>query len=709
MRSVRLILPVFVLPALVLLNACTALQRLTGGGVTTEAGQYSIQRDAWGVPHIQGATDAAVAFGLGYAQAEDDFRQLEEDVMHAIGRAANLYGDAALINDLIVAAFEIPRLARAEYAREPEERRRVWDAFVDGINHYLTTHPDVRPRLIGRFEPWHLFALARAVPVGTTIDGVTLGNVDAGAPALPGAATTLARYDTMSPGLTAGGSNASIALAIAPAATRNGHALLLHSVDRSFTGPGRLYEAHLRSEEGWRVSGYATLGTPVIRAGHTSSHAWAHTESASDTRDAWLLRFDHPTDSLAWRWNGEWRQAELFTDTIAVNTTTGVVRRQYTFLRTEYGPVVARVDGSTAVAVQIARMQEGGALQQWYAMNRATSLEEFRGALAHTALVGLNTLYADAAGSIYYVHGSAVPRRHEGVDPSNALDGSSAASAWDGYHRLEELPELIDPASGWIQSVGGTPFLATAAGYNLDRDRYRPYLAPEGDAPRALRARGILSGRDAWTMEELEAVAFDVEVPTAETALRRLVDEYEQRGAVDPWGVLPLDDVMHRLREWDRQGRIDSPEMTWFVTWQERLRSATAGQNREWPLTDALLWALERIERRWDGTDVAWGTLNRLARPGAPGPDSAAVSLPGGPAWTGSLFGAAPGAPGYGDLRTLASGIAWSSVVELGPQAHSRSVVTFGQSGRPDSPHFFDQARLLAEGSMKPAADSTAW
>lgn len=697
-----------ILPALLLLTSCTALQRLTGGGGPALAGRYTIERDAWGVPTIHGETDAAVAFGLGYAQAQDEFRQIEEDVIHAIGRAANLYGDASLAGDLIAAAFEVPRLARAEYEAEPAERRRVWDAFTAGMNHYAATHPDVQPRLLGRFEPWHLFALARAVAPGTVVDGVVLGDAGVAAVPLPGAATALARYDSAAAG--AHGDRASLAIAIAPGRSETKHALLLHSLDRPFYGAGRVYEAHLRSGEGWQVSGYATLGTPVIRAGHGPRHAWAHTEGGGDTQDAWLLRFANPDDPLAYRWNGEWRRAELFTDTIAVNTTTGVVRRPYTFLRTGYGPVVARLDDTTAIAVQFARMREGGSLQQWYAMNRATSLEEFRAALAHTALIGLNTTYADAAGSIYYVHGSAVPRRDNSVDPSRPLDGSTPASAWDGYHRLEELPELLDPASGWIQSAAGTPFLVTASGYNLVRDNYPGYMAPEGDTQRALRARQLVTAAQAWTAGTLEAVAFDVHVPLTDVAVRRLINEYEQRGAVDPWGVLPLDDAIHQLREWDGSADVDSPEMTWFVTWQERLRIPTAGQAGEWPLTDALVWALERVQRRWDRQDVVWGAVNRLERAGAiPGGDSTGVPLPGAPPWTGSLFGAAPSGPARGEQRQLTTGITWSSVVELGPRAQSRSVTVFGQSGHPASPHFFDQAQLMAAGRMKPAADSSGW
>ncbi len=704
MPTVRLVLPV-----LLLLSSCSTLERLTGGGATVSSGQYTIERDEYGVPLIAGETDAAVAFGLGYAQAEDRFRQLEEDVMRAIGRAANLYGDVELANDLIVAAFEIPRLAQEEYAQEPEERRRIWDAFVAGLNEYVATHPEMRPRLLGRFEPWHLFALARFVEPGTVIDGVVLGDAGDARSPLPAGARAIARYDSSAVGA-AGQGGASFAMAVAPARTEGGHALLLHGLDRSFYGAGQPYEAHLRSDEGWRVSGYTTLGSPVIRTGHSPHHAWAHTDAGGDTRDAWLLRFDHPTDSLAYRWGDEWRTAEVFADTVAVNTTTGVVHRPYSFLRTEYGPVVARVDANTLVAVQIARMQEGGALQQWYAMNRATTLEEFRGALANAALVGLGTVYADAAGSIYYVHGSAVPRRNTAVDPARPLDGSDPATAWDGYHSLQELPELLDPASGWIQSASGTPFLATASGYNLERSGYPVYMAPEGDTPRALRARQLLSANDSWTADTFEQASFDVQVPSADAALRRLINEYEQRGAVDPTGVLPLDDAIHQLREWDRSATVDSPEMTLYVTWQERLRSPFMSDDRAWPLTDALAWALERIERSHGSHDVAWGSVNRLVRAGSqPVTDSAGVALPGAPSWIGTLFGAGPAAPAYGGVRTLVSGTAWSSVVELGNPAGSRSVVVFGQSDDPASPHFFDQAALTAEGRMKVAADPARW
>ncbi|MGH7444708.1 MAG: penicillin acylase family protein, partial [Longimicrobiales bacterium] len=612
-----------------------------------------------------------------------------------------------------------------EYAREPPERRVLWDAWAAGLNHYLATHPEVRPRLLWHFEPWFVFARTRAVNAAMMVDGVRLGDPAAWTDALPGGATLIGTFaadsaDAAPAGApaptsaraagapSAAGVEGSSLWAIAPARTANGHALLLQSPHTPLFGAGQYYEMHLRSDEGWHVAGAALLGTPMPRAGHNEQLAWGHTNSASDTRDSWIVSFDHPSDSLAYRWNGEWRQAEPFTVTIAVNTTTGVEQRAFTFLRTHYGPVVARHGDDGYIAVGIARMHEGGALQQWYAMSRATSLETFRAALAQTALAGLNTMYADTAGNIYYLHGNAVPRRGQGIDPSRPLDGSDPQTAWDGYHTLDELPELLNPASGWLQRPGATPFLATAARGNLERGRYAAYLAPESDNARGRAARELLARDSAWTLESLAQAAFDTHAGAAASWVPRLIDEYERRGASDPIGALALDDAIALLRAWDGDGTVDSPEMTLFVTWLERVRR-TADEQNDWPLTSALDWTMASLERDWGATVVPWGDVHRLQRihTSGIGPfDDTAGSLPiaGAPAWTGTTLSIATRPGPDGSRRYATAGNGWINVVELAPRVRSRSIIAFGQSANPASPHFSDQAALYAGGQLKELA-----
>src|SRR5262247_2650523 len=125
------------------------------------ARQVTIYRDTYGVPHIYAPTDAACVFGLMYAQAEDNFRQLENNYIGLLGRAAEIYGELALKSDVMRRAFEINQLVMAEYAQADARTRQLCDAFAAGLNYFLATHPQIKPQLITRFEPWHILAADR--------------------------------------------------------------------------------------------------------------------------------------------------------------------------------------------------------------------------------------------------------------------------------------------------------------------------------------------------------------------------------------------------------------------------------------------------------------------------------------------------------------------------------------------------------------------
>lgn len=704
--------------------ACTPVRSLRALFDPAErmAASVTIIRDTWGVPHIYGPTDASVVFGLAWAQAEDNFWQLEEDLIFALGRAAAVYGEAELADDRVRAAFEVERLSRAEYEREPPERKALWDAFADGLNYYLRVHREVKPRLLRRFEPWYPFALFRPADAGRSVDGIRLRDVIAtpllaatgAGPPDPGPAgsggsrsggTLIARAAerwARDPSV-ADGSNA---WAVAPARTRDGHALLFQNPHVGFFGGGQRYEMHIESGSGWKVAGFAILGTPIPRAGHNEHLGWTHTNTSADVADAFLLTFDHPTDSLAYRTATGWDRAVAHVAEIAVRTERGLERRPYRFLRTPLGPVVQAADGRR-YAIRQARFEEGGSLQQWYAMGRAQSLEEFRTALAAASLPISNTMYADRDGHILYVHGNAVPRRDPRLDRSQPVHASDPAAAWQGYHSLEELPQLLDPASGWLQNTNATPFRATAEGANPEADRYPAYMAPEPDNARARASRQILASRADWTFAAWSRAAFDTRVHEAAAAIRPLIDEWERVGATDPERAARVDAAIEALSHWDHISTVESPAMTLFVLWNERLTAARRSQE-PFPALRALESAVAWLEREWGTALVAWGDVNRLQRKHTGGRepfDDAAPSLPlaAGPGELGIIANLGTQRGPDGRRRYGVRGHTWVGVVEFGPRVRARSVVTFGQSADPALPHWFDQAELYARGELKVA------
>lgn len=702
-------------------SACgplVSVRNLFDSGARMAAG-VTITRDSWGVPHIEARTDAGVVFGMAYAQAEDNFWQIEEDYINALGRAASVYGPAGLDNDLVRAAFEVERHAREEYEREPAERRAMWEAYADGLNYYLATHDDVRPRAIRHFEAWFPFALVRNVWATSIVNGVQVRDVIAvpvdaddadsdTAPETPSAGDAdndLPTWRSPDPAFLSGRlPDESNAWAVAPSRTRDGAALLFLNPHVNFFGNGQRWEMHIRSGSGWHFAGFAVLGMPVPHSGHNDVLGWTHTSTAADAADAWIESFDNDTDPLAYRHGPDWLRAIEFEQDIAVRTERGTQKRRYRFLRTHRGPVVALPDGRRA-SVRIARFEDGGAIQQWLEMSRAGSFDAFREALAASALPGSNTMYADRDGNIYYVHGNAVPRRDPAIDWTLPVDGSDPRTEWDGYHSPDELPHVLNPASGWIQNTNSSPWSATGGDDNPDPAGYAAYMAREPDNARARISRRLLDRSEPWTFSQWQAAAFSTYVLEAEEAIPRIADEWERLGASDPDRARRLDASIETLRDWDRTSRVGSPAMTVFTAWSSHI-AAEAATPEPWPNVRALEHAVADLTRTWGTPNIAWGQVNRLQRVHTSGTaafDTAAPSLPvpGGPGSLGMIFDfetrPGPGGRQYYGVR----GHSWVGVIEFGPRIRTRTIVTFGQSADPVSPHWFDQAQLYARGEMK--------
>jgi acyl-homoserine lactone acylase PvdQ len=704
----------------------------------------TIHRDAHGVPHVVGETPAAAAFGFAYAQAEDDFRQVEENLLRGIGRTAEFHGPAALFDDWLNAALEIPRLSREEYGAAGPEIRALLDGFAAGLNHYVATHPEVEPRLLERFEPWHPLAFIRYIYYqngfrhaaglpreaylaeferSTGMSPDELGLVGGSAPSDRLASRTPAASGV---GNTFGdrslGSNS---WAVAPDRTASGDALLFVNPHLPFFGPSRVYEGHVMSRDGWNFSGYTRLGFPLPYIGFGESHGWMSTDNYADQTDVWRETFDDPDEPDVYRYGDGHREASEWTDTLRVASDEGIELHAARFRKTHHGPVLAVQDGHP-MAVRMARFEEPGWLEQWYRMTRAGTFEAFRRVTAELDVLFGNILYADTAGTIYYVYNAAVPVRSEAFDWSAPVDGSDPEAEWRGYHSVDELPQVLNPASGWIQNCNSTPFLSTEGPGNPDPDDFPGYMVVEGDSPRAREARRILSGREAWTFEAWTDSSYSTHVGLAEEEIPEIVRSWEALRDRDPERAEAIRPAVDLLADWDRVGTVDSDATTLFVHWGEAflgrgrageaaLARGEADRERSMAHVEALEEAISRLEETRGSWRVPWGEINRLQRnpgggPLAPGTGPAdlfddersSLAVPGVPSWAGASFTFNTVSPGTG-RRYGVSGNSYVAVVEFGDTVRARTLHTFGASGEPDSPHFFDQAPLYVRGDYKPA------
>jgi acyl-homoserine-lactone acylase len=692
-----------------------------------QAPAATIQRDAWGVPHVFSETDAGAVFGMAWALAEDDWPLIEENYLRALGRTAELSGASALPNDWMARALQIVPLSIAEYEAASPRIRMLLEAYAAGTNRWLDSQQPSRQGTLRKIEPWYPLALIRFkyyqneflgyaglrnAWIGPLIERSAAAVAGPAVRPAGGAAAAArsdrahsafdfaleAQFDAL--GRRPRGSNQ---WAVAPSRTADGSALLLINPHQSFVGVQRYAEIHLDSREGLRFSGLTVFGFLLPYMGHNERLGWAYTDNYADHSDLYGLVFDDAAAPLRYRYAGGYRTAEPWTDSIRVHTAGGMQTRVFRFWNTHYGPIVGVADDGRPLAVKLARMVEGGWFDQWDAMIRAHSLDAWKAAVAELRVPYMNTMYADADGNIGYIYNSAVPRRLPGIVPSGILDGSDPRTEWQGFHTLEELPQVWNPPTGWLLNTNSTPFTATT-GLSLRREDFPAYMiGGETDNARAASSRRVLSAMTSVTLEEFARAVWDTRLSEADRSIPALLVEWQRMPAsAEQQALAP---AVARLREWDRIADTASVETTWFVLAFER--RMLDGQRAQ-PYVRALAEALRLLEQRWGTTEVPWGRINRHQRPlpGAPAAlDATRRSLPvaGAHAELGSVFSFASGPVGEASPRLGRGGNSFVKVIAFGPTVRAASILNYGQSGDPASPHFFDQAELYAGQQFKPA------
>lgn len=682
------------------------------------ARSVTIYRDSYGVPHVYGPTDASCVFGYIYAQAEDNFWQIEDSYIRGLGRASEVYGDRTLSDDMLNRALEIPRLAKAEYDRTTGRARELSDALADGLNYFLAHNPQVKPRLITHFEPWYSFAFSRFTIYQQFIYGKSGLKVDEIKSAVQALDST---------GAAAGSSTVSLNIplngldepqeeaivgsnmwTVTPSKTTSGHALLFINPHQPFFGPGQWYEGHVHSGEGWNLSGASFFGSPYPSIGHNEYLGWSHTVNDPDIVDLFIEKFDDAKHPLSYQYGSDHRLAIEWTDTISVKTAKGVEPRGFKFRKTHHGPIVSVREGKP-LAVRLARLEEGGWIDEWYKMGKAKNMAEFKAAMSMCAIPMFNAMYADRAGNIFYIYNGAVPKRSTKFDWSKPVDGSNPEAEWNGYHSFDELPQLTNPKTGFMQNCNQTPFTTTADG-NPAKDGYPNYMTKETDNARARISRRILSTHEKFSFDDWARAGLDTTVLESETQIPLLVADWEKLKTVDAPRAQKLAGAIAELKAWDHVSTIESKAMTLFaLTFERAGRLLGQKVKDDWLRIRALEEVVADLKRDFGTWEVAWGEVNRLQRIQSGGEletfSDARPSLP---------IAGAPGPVGIvnnfytrpveGQKRRYGvAGTSFVSVVEFGPKVQARSLLVFGESADPKSPYNFDQAQLYSKKQFKPA------
>ncbi len=671
-----------------------------------EARNVTITRDDWGIAHVHGKTDADAVFGMEYAQAEDDFNRVETNYINAMGRLAEAEGEAKIYQDLRMKLFISPEQMKKQYAESPAWLRTLMNAFADGLNYYLAKHPEVKPRVITRFEPWMALSFTEG-SVGGDIERINLGQLQAFYGKGPVSPAPPERDEDMEPR----GSNGA---AVAPSNTVGHHALLLINPHTSFFFRSELQVA---SDEGLNAYGAVTWGQFFIYQGFNERAGWMHTSSGVDAIDEYLETVTKKGDHLVYKYGNEERPVTTAEITVPYKTDHSMAEKKFTAYYTHHGPVIREANGKW---VSIRLMQEAiKALEQSYTRTKARDYKSYRQTMELKANSSNNTIFADADGDIAYFHGNYIPRRDTSFDYTKPVDGSNPKTDWQGLLSIDETPHLLNPKSGWLYNTNNWPWSA-AGPSSPKKEDYPVYVETHGESARGLHAVRVLENKKDFTLDSLIAAAYDSYLTWFDKPMPALIKAWDEAAGSNPLKA-KLAEQIDLLRRWDHRWGVNSVPTSLAVFWgediQRRVRAdaQAAGvsvegylgaQAKPEQLLQSLATASDKLQADFGSWKTPWGDINRFQRLNGdlvqPFND-AAPSIP--VEFTSATWGslASFGARAYPGTKKWygTSGNSFVAVVEFGDKVRAKAVTAGGESGNPTSPHFNDEAKRYATGDLR--------
>ena len=636
-----------------------------------------IRRDSFGVPHIDGRTDADVAYGLAYAEAEDDFHTIEDLLAAIRGRSAAINGAEGAKFDYIGALVDARGQAARGYATLSPATRALIEAYAAGLNRYAATHAS-EVRLSNLFP-----VTGHDIAAGFALRSPFFFGLDR---------TLGALSDNKLPPRDASpaserGSNG---FAVTAARSTDGTTRLVSNSHQPWTGGVAWYEAVVHSGEGWDFAGALFPGAPFVLLGHNKTLGWTNTVNRPDLIDTYKLVMD--AAGTHYRYDGQWLPLETHRVWLRVRFGPFVLPIPKTIARSRQGPVIINKLGS--FAVRYTGFGDIRQVEQYYRLNKARDFAEWKAAMAMQAVPATNFVYADAAGHIAMDYNALFPHRAPGFDWQGVLPGDTSRDVWTAYEPVAADPMVIDPKSGWVANSNNTPFVATGAGDNLDATSFKPEQGIETYMTnRAYRFRDLFAalGTAKISRDDLLRIKFDKGYSRqswAGTWLARVL-------AVDPKGNADLAKAQALLRTWDWKldGTNPADTLAMFV-----LSSASGQGYRGDPLPDArekltadVAFLLTHAHR----LDPPLGDMLRIVR------GTTDVPILGGPEELRAVYSKKDDARGK---RVADLGDSFVMLVEWKDgRVHSESISPFGAAiERPGSRHYSDQSALFAAEKFKP-------
>lgn len=682
-----------------------------------QAKNVEIIRDTWGIPHIYGKSDADAVFGLLYAQCEDDFKRVEMNYIEKLGRLSEIKGENELYNDLQIRLLIDSVDAMADYKKAEPWLKKLLNAYADGINFYLHKHPEVKPALLTRFQPWYpllwtdgsIGAISTADISNDEIKKFYSGNQMEGISKsrMPNASAAFGDYQQT-------GSNG---FAIAPSKTASGNAILYLNPHVTFYFRP---EVQVVSQEGLNAYGAVTWGQMFVYQGFNQYCGWMHTSSSVDVADMYAEKIVKKNDKLFYEYDQKLRPVTQKIVTLKYLENGKLISKNFTTYYTHHGPVMAKRDGKW-ISLKSYNRSMASLVQSWK-RTKAKGFEDYKKVMDLRANTSNNTVFADSKGNIAYWHGNYVPVRDTNYNWGKVVDGTTSKTEWKGLHTVDEIVHSYNPVNGWLQNCNSTPY--TVAGENSPkRADFRPYMAPDGENFRGINAVRVLSREKDYTLEKVISAGYDTYLAAFPLLIPAITKAFEK---VQPSDTLyqALAEPIAVLKNWNYYTSENSVATTLAIETAQKLSPQISkvyieqGESDQVQSTKRfaenatkedlllpLLKTVNELRSKFGTWQKPWGELNRFQRLTGDFQekyDDTQASLPVG--YASALWGSLPSFNSryYGtEKRYGLGGNSFVCAVEFGKKIKAKSLLAGGESGNKNSKHFTDQALMYTQGKFK--------
>ncbi|MEC8211956.1 MAG: penicillin acylase family protein [Bacteroidota bacterium] len=638
-----------------------------------------IIRDSYGVPHIYGKTDADTAYGLAWAHAEDDFVTIQKAYLAGNGILSRWNGKQGIGADFIAQFIQSEETVELLYHTLSDEFIAVLQGYTEGLNSYAKHNPDevllsslfpITPKKLLIYSQLQLFLSNegdrfveaiisdRVVPYKKPIEEDVRG---------------------------------SNLIALSSRKTGTNESFLAINTHQPLEGPTSWYEAHLVSEEGTNIIGATFPGAPCILTGANEYLGWTHTVNYPDKADVFQLEMKNRTTYIV---DGEAHQlvkkkAKMYVRFFGMRIPVSKV-----FYESIYGPTLRNKAG--VFAVRTPSTTNINALEQWWRMNKARSFSEFYSYLEWNAIPGYNIGYADRNDTIFYISNGKIPKRDSSYNWRKVVPGNTKKTLWNSYYTTQELPQVIAPKSGYVYNANHSPFFSTSPDENPNPDTFPKAMNFETyNNNRSTRLFNLLSEKDTLTYEDFKRVKYDHSLPTP---LNYNFVDFNAIFEMSPDNYPDVADILIDIQNWDRVASADSYGAGAFAVLYYSLGKYYSKLGPSKVFNKLLIYtclkdAKKHLLKHFRTTSIRLGDFQKLVRGDKELP---IFGLP-------DVVTAMRGTAQKNGTIKINHGESYIALIRFGKnKTNVASIICYGSSNHPDSPHYSDQMEMYRRFDTKP-------